>query len=1189
MKTLVELYEEHHGKSSDKWSIYLSSYHEVLSHLRFNPVNFMEIGVQNGGSLEIWNKYFPNAKNIIGCDIDANCAQLKYEEKKIQVVIGNSSTVEIKEKIESITPTITIAIDDGSHDSSDIIKSFLLYFPLVEDGGYYIIEDLHCSYWQAFEGGLYDPYSSMSFLKKLADIPNHEHWGIEKSERDYLKPFYQHYSCEALGSVDYSHIHSVQFINSLCIIKKKLPQENILGPRVIIGDEEAVVKGNLKVDGSLNVAPAQDKNPWGDLPTFPEMEWQSLTDNNKSQLEEKKQALAKIEKLNRDIIYYKSVEEVLRQEVDVNRQSMAEKDRLVHSLSHDNHALLTSTSWKVTQPMRTGVANLRKLKRGVVVSKNVIKIHGLQYSLKKAMALYKQFGMRGVIDRLRLINQQHVASHVIERKELATVGVVAEAVLMPKVLIIAEMSIPQCRKYRVDQKVELFKKLGIETTTLSWTQQNECMEALQTHSIVIFYRVPAFESMDRIFDECERLNLTTLWEVDDLIFDREVLANSKTLNELDKNTFNGLLEGASLYKRAMLKCRGTIASTQHLAEAMIEAGAKYAYVIENALDPETIITAQNLPVSRTSETDGIVRIVYGSGTSTHNVDFQEAASAILNVLKNNGNVRFRLIGVLELPPSFDAVKSQIERVELCPYKDYLKVLAECDISLAPLEDYVFNYSKSNIKFIEASILGIPSLCSPLPTFSRVIEHGVNGYLCKTPAEWEATLLQLVQSAELRNEIGSNAQTTVLHHYSPDNIAKEQVSVIADKFIRRNKKAKQKNILSVNCYYNPRSFGGATVVAEELNKRFDANENINIHVVTSLSEDYVMPYHVRRYGTFGHDCYGIGLPHFLREEEQILNHNIDPAFEQILDIVKPDCVHFHSIQGLGISMLDICAKRDIPIIVTAHDCWWLYDHQFILSFDDKHKLRGVFEGHESEKMKDKEALSYYVLKKRKALMLASKILAPSAFNYELYATEGFNNVHLNKNGVNYPRVTKDRQVPKLITFGYVGGNTNIKGYHLIKEAFRNIAAEDAKVVIVDNTLSLGFRTFHDSDLDGLNNYEVVPAFTQQNMDEFYGGIDVLLYPTQAKESFGLTVREALIRNVWVITSDAGGAPEDIIDGGNGIVIPFDNDAMKLLAAIEATIQHFRQMPDGRLPVIPHSHIRSFDEQYEELAEIYLSTH
>jgi glycosyltransferase involved in cell wall biosynthesis len=1189
MKTLVELYQEHHGKSSDKWSIYLSSYHDILSSLKPNQVSFLEIGVQNGGSLDIWNKYFPDAKCIIGCDIDENCANLVYEEEKIKVVIGNSSTVEIKEKIKAIASSLTVAIDDGSHDSSDIIKSFLLYFPLIEDGGYYIIEDLHCSYWQSFEGGLYDPYSSMAFLKKLADIPNHEHWGIQKSERDYLKPFYQHYRCEDFDSVDYTQIHSVQFINSLCIIKKKTSKENILGPRFITGEEEAIVKGNIKVHGSLNIAQDQSENPWGNMPTFPEMEWQGLVEKNKYQNDLRKNDLLTIEKLNRDIIYFKSVEEVLRKEIEANRLGISEKDQLIHRLSHDNHALLTSTSWKITQPMRTSVTHLRKIRRGVDISTQVIKTHGLRRSLEKAKALYNQHGVRGIIDKLRFINQLQNSYQILERKELAAVGLTPEETLIPKVLIIAEMSIPQCRKYRVDQKIELFKKLGVEATALSWTQQNECMEALQTHSMVIFYRVPAFESMDRIFDECERLNLTTLWEVDDLIFDREVLANSKTLNELDKNTFNGLLEGASLYKRAMLKCRGTIASTQHLAEAMLDAGAKYAYVVENALDPETIITAQNLPRTRTSETDGIVRIVYGSGTSTHNVDFQQAADAILNVLKANKHVHFRLVGVLELPASFDTVQSQIERVELCPYKDYLKVLSECDISLAPLEDYVFNYSKSNIKYIEASILGIPSVCSPLPTFSRVIEHGVNGFLCQTPAEWEDTLVKLVDSVELRNEVGLQAQTTVLNHYSLENIAKEQVAVIADKFTRLNETTKQKNILSVNCYYNPRSFGGATVVAEEINKRFDNNEHVNIHVVTSLSEEYVTPYHLRRYGAFGHECYGIGLPHFLREDEQILNHNIDPAFKQILDVVKPDVVHFHSIQGLGISMLDICSERNIPIIVTAHDYWWLYDHQFILSFDDKHKLRGIFEGHDSEAIKDQDEVSYYILKKRKALMLADKILAPSAFTRQLYTGEGYTNVQMNKNGVNYPQLSKAREVPKVVTFGYVGGNTNIKGYHLIKEAFSNISAEDAKVVIVDNTLNLGFRTFNDSDLEGLNNYEVVPAFTQNNMDEFYGGIDVLLYPTQSKESFGLTVREALIRNVWVITSNAGGAPEDIIEGENGIVIPFDNDAKKLLEAVEATINHFRTLSAGPLPVIPHSHIRSFDEQYEELADIYLSTH
>ncbi|MCV5605090.1 glycosyltransferase family 4 protein, partial [Escherichia coli] len=79
--------------------------------------------------------------------------------------------------------------------------------------------------------------------------------------------------------------------------------------------------------------------------------------------------------------------------------------------------------------------------------------------------------------------------------------------------------------------------------------------------------------------------------------------------------------------------------------------------------------------------------------------------AILAILKKHKNVHFRLIGTLGLPKEYDIVQAQIERIEFCPYTDYLKILNECDISIAPLENYVFNDSKSNIKYIEASILG----------------------------------------------------------------------------------------------------------------------------------------------------------------------------------------------------------------------------------------------------------------------------------------------------------------------------------------------------------------------------------------------------------------------------------------------------------------------------------------------------
>ncbi|OJO95916.1 hypothetical protein BK333_25605 [Escherichia coli] len=115
---------------------------------------------------------------------------------------------------------------------------------------------------------------------------------------------------------------------------------------------------------------------------------------------------------------------------------------------------------------------------------------------------------------------------------------------------------------------------------------------------------------------------------------------------------------------------------------------------------------------------------------------------------------------------------------------------------------------------------------------------------------------------------------------------------------------------------------------------------------------------------------------------------------------------------------------------------------------------------------------------------------------------------------------------------------------------------------------------------------MPAFTQAEIDDFYAGIDVLLYPTQSKESFGLTVREALIRDVWVITSDAGGAAEDIIVGENGLVIPFNNESKDLSKAVSETIEYFAKRDPTRPLTLPHSHIRNFDEQYEELSSIYL---
>jgi hypothetical protein len=271
-KTLEQLYAEHKGKVSYKWSAYLSEYQRVFDQHRLEPIRLMEIGIQNGGSLEIWSKYFINATMLVGCDINPNCGLLKFEDPRINVVVGDANTDEVQEKIHGCVEKFDIIIDDGSHSSSDIIKSFGRYFERLTDGGVYLAEDLHASYWQEYEGGLYDPHSSISFFKRLADIVNYDHWGIEKSRVEFMQGFFTRYGF-SLNEETLKHIHSIEFINSVCVVRKSKPGSNTLGHRFITGTLETITEGHLKMNLSAAPAPPdQRSNRWSALGIPPEEE-----------------------------------------------------------------------------------------------------------------------------------------------------------------------------------------------------------------------------------------------------------------------------------------------------------------------------------------------------------------------------------------------------------------------------------------------------------------------------------------------------------------------------------------------------------------------------------------------------------------------------------------------------------------------------------------------------------------------------------------------------------------------------------------------------------------------------------------------------------------------------------------------------------------------------------------------------
>ena len=261
MSTLRQLYEQHQGKVTDKWSIYLSEYERLFAARRGQALRMLEIGIQNGGSLEVWGRYFSDALSIVGCDINPDCARLRYADPRITVVVGDANTDEVEHRIAAASAQFDLIIDDGSHRSGDMIRSFARYLPRLADGGLFVVEDVHCSYWQAFEGGLFDPASSMSFFKRLADVINHEHWGVPKARGDILASFAARYDFE-IDDALLGHVHSIEFANSLCVIRKQALAENVLGERFIAGTDELVVDGHAGLHHARPVAPDESSNPW---------------------------------------------------------------------------------------------------------------------------------------------------------------------------------------------------------------------------------------------------------------------------------------------------------------------------------------------------------------------------------------------------------------------------------------------------------------------------------------------------------------------------------------------------------------------------------------------------------------------------------------------------------------------------------------------------------------------------------------------------------------------------------------------------------------------------------------------------------------------------------------------------------------------------------------------------------------
>ncbi len=208
MNDLKNYFDNNNNRLIHKWLHYFDVYERYLKRFRGRNIKILEIGVSQGGSLQMWRDYFGPQAQIFGIDINPECKTL--EEENIKIFIGSQSDRKFLRNIREEIGQVDILIDDGGHTMKQQIVSFEELFSVVKDNGVYICEDCHTSYWIKFGGGHQRKGTFIELAKKKIDQLNAWH------------------SHESSLSVDEftKTAKSMHFYDSMVIIEK----ENVIKP-----------------------------------------------------------------------------------------------------------------------------------------------------------------------------------------------------------------------------------------------------------------------------------------------------------------------------------------------------------------------------------------------------------------------------------------------------------------------------------------------------------------------------------------------------------------------------------------------------------------------------------------------------------------------------------------------------------------------------------------------------------------------------------------------------------------------------------------------------------------------------------------------------------------------------------------------------------------------------------------------
>jgi glycosyltransferase involved in cell wall biosynthesis len=238
------------------------------------------------------------------------------------------------------------------------------------------------------------------------------------------------------------------------------------------------------------------------------------------------------------------------------------------------------------------------------------------------------------------------------------------------------------------------------------------------------------------------------FDIDDWVFDTQqidliISSQGQYPNDEVLNYWHAVV---SRMAQTMRLCDGVITTNSFLANKISKYIDFPVKIIPNFANTQQLDVSQpiyNRKLVQSFHVNEKIKLGYFSGSASHNQDIAMITPALVSVLLRDPRVELVMVGPVDLGADFESqFSNRVTRHAFTDFVTLQKLIGAVDFNLVPLLTNEFTDCKSELKFVDAALVGTLTIASPSFAYAEAIHHGENGYLAEND-QWEAVLLQAI--------------------------------------------------------------------------------------------------------------------------------------------------------------------------------------------------------------------------------------------------------------------------------------------------------------------------------------------------------------------------------------------------------------------------------------------------------------